>query len=45
MKSARQAGIYLETSILRIQCYVDAFSLTSRKPLTESMTRKLYAIK
>ena len=33
IKNAR-AGISLETSILRIQLYITAFSLTRRKPLT-----------
>ena len=38
MKSARQAGMSLETFILRIQLYIPAFSLTRKKPLTVAMT-------
>ena len=35
------AGNSLETSILRIQLYIPAFSLTRRKPLTGAMTNFL----
>ena len=38
MKSAWRAGMSLETSILRTQLYVPAYSLTRRKPLTGAMT-------
>ena len=34
MKIARQAGMSLETFILKIQLYIPAFSLIRRKPLT-----------
>ena len=40
MKSVR-AGMSLETSILRIQLHIPAFSLTRRKPLTGAMTNFL----
>ena len=36
MKSAA-AGMFLEASILRIQLYIPAFSLTRGKPLTGAM--------
>ena len=38
MKSARQAGISLETFILRIQLYIPAFSLTRKRPIAGAMT-------
>ena len=40
MKSA-PAGMSLETSILRIQWYIPAISLTRRKPLTGAITNFL----
>ena len=40
MKSAA-AGMSLEASILRIQLYIPAFSLTRGKPLTGAMTNFL----
>ena len=38
MKSAGQAGMCLETFILRIQFYIPAFSLTKRNHLIGAMT-------
>ena len=38
MKSSRQAGMLLETIILRIQLYIPVFSLSRQKPLTAAMT-------
>ena len=39
MKSARQAGMCLETFILRIQFYIPAFSLTRRNHLIGAMKK------
>ena len=39
MKSAQQAGTSLEIFILKIQLYIPAFSLTSRKSLAGAMTK------
>ena len=38
MKSARHAGMSLESIILRIQLYIPALSLTRRKLLASAMT-------
>ena len=38
MKSARHAGMSLESFILRIQLYIPALSLTRRKLLASAMT-------